>query len=85
MKKYLNKANDNLINMVQTAMTDREKTTMLTRAIAGFTKRFGSIEEKLDRMLAVQTGLGASASNPTTKKYVMGQTYWKSDGKQIYD
>ena len=43
------------------------------------------MEEKLDRTLAGQTGMGESARNPTPKKYVMGTTYWKAYGKHIWD
>ena len=41
------------------------------------------MEEKLDKVIAVQTGSGASIDNDTPKKDVMGPTYWKANGKHI--
>ena len=37
------------INMAQTAMPDKYQITTLTRMLEEFTRRFGVMEEKLDR------------------------------------
>ena len=81
----LDRANDILINMAQTAMTDKEKITMITWTLAEFIRFFITMEEKFDRALVDQTGVGASASTPTPSKYVIGSAYWKADGRHIWD
>ena len=73
-----------LINMAQTEIMDKEKITTLTRMLAEFTKRFGVMKTKLDRILSGQTGGAASASTSIPNKYVMVPTYWKADDKHIW-
>ena len=84
LTEKMERANDALINMAQTAMTDKDKITTLTRTMEEFTNQFGAMETKLDRILAGHTregGGGLNTSTPTPKKYSMGPTYWKAYGK----
>ena len=81
----LERANNSLINMAQTAMMDKEHITTLTRKLEEFTRRFGPMEAKLDREREIQMGAGVSASTFTPKKYLMGPIYWKADRRNIWD
>ena len=85
MTEELEKANDALINMAHTAMTDKEQIIILTRTLSWFTKRFVYMEENLYRVIAVQTRAGASAGTHTYKKDLVGTTYWQADDKHIWD
>ena len=68
LTKKLERANKNLINMAQMAITEKKQITMLTRTVAEFTRPFGAMEANSDRILAGRQGGGGAQAPPHPRK-----------------